>query len=64
MGPDPVTIFCGIFDDFDVAPTLVVMVIEPDEEFFITDAWELRAEAERLYGRPAPDHALFWTAAT
>jgi hypothetical protein len=34
--------------------------VKPGEEFTINDALELRVEAEVLYDRQAPDHALFW----
>lgn len=52
----------GIFDDGDVLPTEVIMLIVDDEEFDVADACFLRAAGETRYGRDAPDHALFWSA--
>lgn len=63
----------GIFDDGDVLPTVVVMVmelpVEKDGRINLPLDWSLRDHftwmreaGEQEYGRPAPDHALFWSA--
>ncbi len=53
----------GIFDDGDVAPTEAFMTIETNSEPRVTEFEldQIRGHAEALYGRAAPDHALFWS---
>jgi hypothetical protein len=59
-----VLIELGIFDDGDVLPTVCLADGDTKDSLvlFRLTLHDLRAAAEKEYGRKAPDHAIFWRA--